>query len=174
MQDDDFNFITDDLPNTNQISEPIGSLFEEPTNSPPLMDISVFDKPYPVCSHSNVFMSSVLSTVHFDHPCSSEFIRRNLLMRSYYPDEYQKFSTIGNGYNYVLPVKNNHFREKIIEYSHDIVWMILNKKTLSEVDSYITKLVFEPATFEDRPPFRFEFLNVLVPDIAFTYSSYLS
>lgn len=122
-------------------------------------------------THTTVWGSGMMYNTPKDHPDRLKHVDMNIKFDDSHPtmrEEYEKESTTQM---VILPVKQEHCTKRLIDYSHDIFYMIYNKTPTSEIDAFIRTINSDTVYCCNHPPFRFRYLNVLVTIINNTSSS---
>lgn len=121
--------------------------------------------------HTTVWCTHKLYNTPTEHPDKLKHIDMNIRFDESNPDMKNDYENDKITQIVLLPVKEHHYTKRLLDYSHDIFYMVNNKEPTSVIDEYIRTINSDTLYCINHPPFRFRYLNVVVVVINSSHTS---
>ena len=126
------------------------SIFDEDLPTPPVLT----GHTYFSCSHSYFNTPP-------DHPDRKIHVDMNENYEKKYPSLKVDYESTGTLQIATLPIYRDKYTQRVGDYSHDILYMMLTGSSVEDIDRFIDLINNDVMYCIEHPPFRFRYLNVI-------------
>lgn len=116
--------------------------------------------------HTMVYGSGSNFNCAEDHPYRTQHEYMNSVFDNKHPHLRIDYETKGTYQMMALPIIKDKYSAHLCEYSHDIVYMMLEGSDVGEIDRFIDSINSDAEFRRSRPPFRFKYVNICCVSIS--------